>query len=202
MNMVDFQAFTTKFSAKTNVLFTKAGVSIAFNPHTTVTPPQIHEVNAIWDTGATCTVITKPLAQRVGLIPTGKTNISGVNHTTLENTYIVNVYLPNKVCMGFMKIAEVDALTGGAEMLIGMDIIGAGDFSVYTEDNKTVMSYRLPSIGGMDFVKEAEKLKTNREVLQRINEQREVNIQRKKIKKKRKKERLNKKRGRKANKKR
>lgn len=171
--MQDFQAFTVKFSARTNVLFSKVGVSQAFDPNVTkVNQPSITELNAIWDTGASCTLISKEYAVKVGLIPTGKTTITGVNNSTLENTYQVNVYLPNKVCLGFLKIAEAPALAGGAGMLIGMDIIGSGDFSVYNEDGKTVMTYRFPSIGGTDFVVEAGNIKSHRAIMQKIEEQR------------------------------
>lgn len=170
--MQDFQAFTVKFPARSNVLFSKVGVSHPFDPKvgtTTVTPP-VTELNAIWDTGASCTLISKEYATKIGLIPTGKTTITGVNNSTLENTYQVNVYLPNKVCLVFVKIAEAPALAGGAGMLIGMDIIGSGDFSVYNEDGKTVMSYRFPSLGGEDFVKLAGNIRSQRDILQKIEE--------------------------------
>ncbi len=39
-------------------------------------------------------------------------------------------------------------------MLIGMDIIGAGDFAVTNKDGKTVMTYRYPSSKCIDFVTE------------------------------------------------
>jgi hypothetical protein len=152
--MQDFQALTVKYSGRTNVLFSEISVSLPFDPQSTSNQSEIVKTTAIWDTGASCTVITSKLAQELGLIPTGKITITGVNHKTQENTYLVNIYLPNDVCFPFVKIAEVPALSGGAGLLIGMDIIGSGDFSVYTEEGKTVMTYRYPSIGGVDFVVE------------------------------------------------
>jgi|SRR3989344_1909873 len=172
--MQDFQAFTVKYNGRTNVLFSKVGVSEAFNPKDLIAnPPKMIEANAIWDTGASCTVITKQFAEQIGLIPTGKIQIRGVNHITEENTYLANFYLPNQVCMGFVRIAEVPALSGGAGILIGMDIIGSGDFSVYTEEGKTIMTFRLPSVGGVDFVEEAGNIKSHRAVMQKIEEERE-----------------------------
>lgn len=171
--MKDFKAFTVKFSGRTNVLFCDVGVSQAFdfNIITTNRPP-ITTIRSIWDTGATCTVISKKLATQIGLIPTGKTTITGVNHSTLENTYLVNVYLPNKVAIMFIKIAEVPAITGGAELLIGMDIIGSGDFSVYTEDEKTIMTYRFPSIGGEDFVATEDTIRRNQALAKKFEDER------------------------------
>lgn len=170
--MQDFQAFTIKYSPRTNVLFSKVGVSPAFDPNFDPTNHKsITEVLSIWDTGASCTVITKKIAAQIGLIPTGKTNIAGIDHAAEANTFLVNVFLPNKVCMTYVKIAEVPDLTNNAGMLIGMDIIGSGDFSVYSENGKTVMTYRYPSIGGTDFVEEAGNIRSHRTIMQKIEQQ-------------------------------
>lgn len=194
--MQDFQAFTIKFSARTNVLFSRVGVSEAFNLNS---DPKNHkpitEILSIWDTGASCSVITKKMAERIGLIPTGRTTITSVNLAKEENTFLVNIFLPNKVCMVYVKIAEVPDLTNNAGMLIGMDIIGSGDFSVYTKNGKTVMSYWYPSIGGTDFVVEAGNIRSNRSAIQKIDEQRmKRRPLSKKEMRKRKQERKNKKR--------
>ncbi len=171
--MTDFQAFTTETGGRTNVLFCKVGVSQAFdlNSNSTEHKP-ITEVNVIWDTGASCTIITKELATKIGLIPTGKEIISGIDHDSLENTFFVNVFLPNKVCMTDLKIVEVPSIKN-ADMLIGMDIIGSGDLSLYSENGKTIMSYRYPSIGGTNFVSEANTISTNRAYLQKFEQERQ-----------------------------
>jgi hypothetical protein len=39
------------------------------------------------------------------------------------------------------------------EMLIGMDVIGLGDFAVTNHRGVTVCTFRVPSIERMDFVK-------------------------------------------------
>jgi hypothetical protein len=159
--------------ARVGVIISPIGVSQAFDPKVTITnQPKIIEHKAIWDTGASCSVISKEYAAQVGLIPTGKTTITGVNNSTLENTYQVNIYLPNKVCIAFVKIAEVPALAGGAGMLIGMDIIGSGDFSLYNEEGKTVMTYRFPSLGGVDFSKLAGEIRAQKEIVQKLEQQR------------------------------
>lgn len=193
--MQDFQALTVKFTGRTYVLFSEVGVSQPFEPSdTSANQFPVINTTAIWDTGASCTVISKKFAEQIGLVPTGKTTITGVNHSTQENTFLVNIYLPNKVCFAFMKIAEVPALSGDAGLLIGMDIIGAGDFSVFTENGKTVMSYRYPSIGGADFVIEAGNVRAHKAVLEKIEDQKKLREQNNKNKPKRKQEKKNKKR--------
>ena len=174
--MQDFQAFTVKYSGRTNVLQSEVAISAAFDPTIVVkvNRPQSVKAMAIWDTGASCSVISKNLAQKIGLVPSGKTTITGVNHTTLENTYLVNVYLPNNVCAGYIRIAEVPALSGGADVLIGMDIIGEGDFSLYLENGCSVMNYRLPSIGGTDYVVLAGNINNQQALRQKIMNENQI----------------------------
>lgn len=165
--MKDFQAFTTFYPGRSNTLINDVEISQAYDLEGKNNYPHI-TVKGIWDTGATSSVITKQFANQLGLIPTGKITITGVNHVTVENTYIVNIYLPNHVCFPFMKIAEVEDLTGGAGLLIGMDIIGSCDFSTYLKDGKTVMTLRYPSHGCIDFVEEAKDIQSKRAITQKI----------------------------------
>ncbi len=165
--MQDFKAFTLRYVGITNVLRSKVKISLPSN----AALPNATEINAIWDTGASCTVITKKLSQQLGLIPSGKSKITGIdNHITEENAFLVNLYLPNMVCITFLKIAEVAGISG-ADILIGMDVIGSGDFSVFTDNEKTVMTYRFPSIGGTDFVELARNISSQRAVLEKIENQ-------------------------------
>jgi len=46
------------------------------------------------------------------------------------------------------------ALLGGIDVLIGMDILGLGDFAVTHQDGKTVFSFCVPSRKHIDFVAE------------------------------------------------
>ena len=67
--------------------------------------------------------------------------------------YLVNIGLPNQV--GFMHLQVTKAKLGAnADVLIGMDIISQGDFTVTNKGGNTVFSYRYPSATHIDFVKE------------------------------------------------
>jgi hypothetical protein len=112
------------------------------------------DYKAIWDTGATNSVISHKVVADLGLEPIGETRVSGVHGVQLCNTYLVCFSLPNRVC--FDKILVTDGDLGTYDALIGMDIIGAGDFAVSFHDNKTTFTYRYPSGGRVDFVKELE----------------------------------------------
>ena len=51
--------------------------------------------------------------------------------------------------------SEIGSQTAGGEpigMLVGMDIIGRGDFAVTNHNGRTIFTYRCPSVGSIDFV--------------------------------------------------
>jgi len=57
-----------------------------------------------------------------------------------------------------MRLAKV-ALHGGIDVLIGMDILGVGDFAVTHNNGKTTFSFCCPSRREIDFVAEVEDSK-------------------------------------------
>jgi hypothetical protein len=146
-------AFTNRYRIISNVLKSDIYVS----------PPNInidfndpkYKTIVIWDTGATSSVITKEIVQRLSLIPTGMVNVEGVHGSKTVNTYTVDIYLPNRVVVLNVPVTEAENITG-AGALIGMDIIGMGDFAVSNYNNKTTFSFRYPSIKEIDFVPEAD----------------------------------------------
>ncbi|OIQ04327.1 MAG: hypothetical protein AUK58_01000 [Candidatus Moranbacteria bacterium CG2_30_41_165] len=193
MNQKDYTAFTNDWNGKTSTLISDVGVSLPFNPKidTPGSHPTVKQYNAIWDTGATGSVVTKDVALALGLKPISKTEVHGVGGTKVENVYLVNIYLPNKVALHHVRVTECEKLTGdGMGVLIGMDIIGTGDFAVTHVDEKTKMSFRIPSIRSIDFVKEAERDKAERE-------KKHSALNKKELREKHRKERKNKKKGRK-----
>ena len=196
----DFSAFTIRFSGLKNVLYTKVDLSLPYNPNTdNSSSPTPIECNAIWDTGASMSTITKAAAQRLGLKPSGKAQVRNTSEQQTKDTYLINVYLPNKVALSYVTVVECESLVGNFDFLVGMDIIANGDFSVTNAEGKTVMSYRIPSIEEIDYVKEAEIVKQNRKIFGKIEKGKEKRIantsseKMKKIKERRRKEKLRKK---------
>lgn len=111
------------------------------------------KVKAIWDTGATATVITQNVVNSLGLSPTGMSHVNTANGPTIQNTYIIDVVLPNRVTVKDVTVTGANSLSGGCEVLIGMDIISLGDFSVTNHKSVTCMSFRIPSIHELDYTK-------------------------------------------------
>jgi len=140
---------------RVRVLESKAGITIAFNPSNPPSnpPPQPKEYKAIWDTGATNSVITNKVVTELSLRPISITQVEHGGGVSERSVYLVNIFLPNKVVFSGIRVTEGN-IHGDYEVLIGMDIIGAGDFAVTNKDNKTMFSFRYPSIEHIDFVKQ------------------------------------------------
>jgi len=151
----EFRAFTTtSLGGLLRVLTNKCAVSAA------ATGPgqqlRFREFLALWDTGATNSVITQDVVDALGLRPTGVTNVKHAGGVSLANTYLVNIGLPNGVA--FRDLTVTLAPLADAQMLIGMDIMSQGDFAVTNVGGLTVFSYRYPSIKTIDYAKEADAI--------------------------------------------
>lgn len=118
-----------------------------------VPPVPASEYNAIWDTGATQTAITAKVVKECALKPSGMCTIQTAGGERKVPTYFVSVYLPNNVCLPQLRVTEAE-LAGSIEVLIGMDVINFGDFAITNHNGKTNMSFRMPSIECIDFVKQ------------------------------------------------
>lgn len=156
---ISYSSFTTKHDGLANTLPNDVGVCRAFLPSSPPKSSDIKKFRAIWDTGATNTVITKRVVKECKLKPTGVTLAHTVDGTELTNTYLVSVFLPNKVVFGQLRVAEGE-IYGQADVLIGMDIISQGDFAVTNVEGKTTHSFRIPSVERIDFVEQSRKQRT------------------------------------------
>lgn len=109
---------------------------------------------AIWDTGAMASVITKEVAEALGISPSGSVPIKGVTGEYISNTYFVKITLNNENITVKRVVAESESISykKGRGLLIGMDIITLGDFAISNYNGKTVMTFRVPSVQKIDFV--------------------------------------------------
>lgn len=112
-----------------------------------------YSIKAIWDTGATGSAISKHVAQQLGLIPSGIAEVNTAGGKVNQSTYTIDIGLPNKVLIQGIVATEIDALTGGCDALIGMDVINLGDLSITNHNGITCMSFRVPSSHEIDYVK-------------------------------------------------
>lgn len=99
---------------------------------------------AVWDTGASNTCISKRIVQSLKIIPIGMSRHNTTSGTVDCMDYVVDVLLPNGIALKDVRVSD---FAGGknVDVLIGMDIICAGDMSITNALGKTMMSYRIPS---------------------------------------------------------
>ena len=140
-----------RYESLSRVLRTQE-VGIGNNRALTTAEPTVRPYSAIWDTGATHTTVTTRVATECGLTPTSIADVSGVHGTQRSNVYLIDVYLPNQVAVRGVEAVESPSLAGGLDdLLIGMDIIGLGDFAVSNFGGKTTFTFRVPSLEEIDF---------------------------------------------------
>ncbi len=158
MSNLGFHAFTTKYQGLVKQLVNDVHVGKPFNlDELENNNLELDGAVAIWDTGATGSVITKELVNKLGLKPISKQAVRGVTGEKESNVYMVHIMLPNNMLLTFVRVIECEDILGESSLLIGMDIISLGDFSVTNVEGKTVMSYRYPSIKVVDYVEEAKE---------------------------------------------
>ena len=149
------RSFTSKSQGLRNTLYSQVLTSNAINSTSENANPTEHNANrynAIWDTGATGTVITQKVVDDCALSPTGVVEVQTAAGKTKVNSYLAHVWLPNKIVVSDVEVTFGE-LGHGVDVLIGMNIIGKGDFAVTNKDEKTVFSFRIPSVEHIDFVK-------------------------------------------------
>ncbi len=115
------------------------------------------KVNALWDTGAMRSCISKCMALKLGLFPTDYSKAYGIGGENRTEVYDILVNLnsavkniPLQVSCGKLHRDDGGSPFSEIGFLVGMDIIGMGDFftGLYAGENKvpcTMMSFRFPS---------------------------------------------------------
>ena len=156
-------SFTTKWPNRVRTLESQINVSEAFDPAPLIAQGEVEEFphetyTAVWDTGATSSVITEKVIGDLELQPVGLTTNHTVGGTVKSERYLVNFWLPNKVIVPGLSACRGEIY--GTDVLIGMDVIGRGDFAVTNSDGQTWLSFTMPSVRKLDFV--AEGLTTKR----------------------------------------
>ena len=106
---------------------------------------------ALWDTGATTSCISTDVVDRLNLKTIGQKFVRTPAGQRILNTYLLDVRLPNNVLVKDVMVIGTEIGNHGIDLLIGMDIIGLGDFSVSNFEGKTRFSFRIPSCEHADF---------------------------------------------------
>lgn len=158
--MEQYRCFTTNCGCFSRELKNSIGVS---DPVTTrlngVEVGDIEPIfyNGLWDTGATNTLITNKVAIALNLSVIDRETVYTPSGSHEANVYFIDLWLPNKVIIPSLRVLE-GVLSGGYDLLIGMDVISTGDFAVSNHEKKTVFSFRAPSLTATDYVAQLKSL--------------------------------------------
>jgi hypothetical protein len=152
-------AFTFDYAGITTTIHTKCGINKSLEKYNDEILNSAYNFNftAVWDTGATKSAISKNVADTLGLLPTGTATMEHAYGKVKVNTFDVSIFLPNKLFIPSIKVLE--GIFDGCDILIGMDIITAGDFVITSPEQKTKFSFQVPSTHDIDFNKELQENK-------------------------------------------
>jgi hypothetical protein len=160
---IPINTFTSHFPGKTSAIINEVYISEPFKPDLkkpiSKDDSRLLKKNALWDTGATHSVIKSTVAEEFGLKPIAISKVSHAGGISNANVYLINLFLPNKVAIPFVRVTGAPKISGNFDVIIGMDIITLGDFAITNLNNKTVVSFRMPSTEVIDFVAEIESTK-------------------------------------------
>ena len=127
------------------------------------------QVRALWDTGATESVITQRIVDTYGLKPTGTRRVSHAQGIS-ENvpTFLAAIELPNKLIVSNLTVTLG---TLQVDVLIGMDIISRGDFAVTHPKGNTKFTFSMPAKDDIDYFRESASEQTRALMDRKLKEQ-------------------------------
>lgn len=114
---------------------------------------------ALWDTGATTSLIGPHIVKERELKPIGVLEVAISGGIQRVNSFFVDIRLPNDVTIADMTLGCLE-LPNNIDVLIGMDIITLGDFAITNAGGRTVISYRIPSLVNIDFGNQESPIET------------------------------------------
>jgi len=160
--MTKYRAFFATYTEIADELITPASIV----PLRT-TDPALYgipfKIEALWDTGAMSTCIKPALWERLKLRPleSGRTKFAGIGGIVEADVSLVTLLLTSKLIIECCPVYVAD-FPGDTDILIGMDIIGIGDFAVCNADNKTSFSFVMPPFPDrVNFADKAEAVNMN-----------------------------------------
>ena len=127
---------------------TSSFVSESFNPaNGELACGRIH-FDALWDTGAGSSMITQDIVNQCGLKPIRDSYFHSASGIQKTEFYLINIYLPGGVEFYELPVMRGNFSHGRWHLIIGMDVIGAGEFSVKNVNSKTEFLFLIPDHRG------------------------------------------------------
>lgn len=100
----------------------------------------VKNCQAVWDTGAMTSAVSKKLYDELQLQMLEKTFVASANGTAQSVITVIDIILPNGLHFESVK-ATVCNLPKSIDVLLGMDIITLGTFPVASDKIKTLLTF-------------------------------------------------------------
>ncbi|MHC8509747.1 MAG: retropepsin-like aspartic protease [Rhodospirillales bacterium] len=93
--------------------------------------PEVHSYNALIDTGASLTSISKNIVDAAGLESRGRTSVASVHGPANRDVYYVDIFIPVvNLWRPRVRVVEFTLNTPAFDALLGMDILCKGLLTV------------------------------------------------------------------------
>ena len=103
-----------------------------------------YPAKAVWDTGATSSMISAALAKKLALPPISTAQIAGVHGVQNARCYSIDIVFGNKFMIPAVKVSEASDF-GGFDVLVGMDIISKGKMDIDGTSGKLKVCFQYPA---------------------------------------------------------
>lgn len=102
---------------------------------------KFHTDNAMWDTGSTCTFVSDRIIRALQLEPSGMVGVSGIGGDVDTQKYMIHISLPTGNVVTYFEVLSSEY--EDYDVIIGMDIINRGHFSLDSSGENTVFFFSL-----------------------------------------------------------
>lgn len=154
----NYRGFIKIYDKPTDKLMTYVNIFPVFSYNRVLCNVPV-KLRALWDTGATVTAIRPEILDRLKspLVNTdSSTTIIGVGGLVKADYTLTNIYLTNNFVIEYCPTYVIDFQIN-FDIIIGMDIIGMGDFAVCNIGNITSFTFAVPPFPDrLDFAEKAD----------------------------------------------
>ena len=149
------RGFTLDYDLTATEIITPVGVSEPYGTGLDDSSPVLARAgfDGVWDTGATCSVVSLRIVDDLRLAPIDRSFVETASGTYDASVYLVALHLPGGIAVPAVRVIDSPSI-GGADVLIGMDIIGRGDFAVTNLAGRTRVSFEAPSTRRIVFAED------------------------------------------------
>jgi len=147
-NKIEYRSFRRDFGEFRKTLLTPMEVFPVASSDEAIRKTPV-KLKALWDTGATLTAIKPQLRDKLKLCmvrANSSATIAGLGDSTYKADYtVMTLRIRNNFEINWCPVFVVDYAVD-VDIIIGMDIIGMGDFAVSNTNRKTLLSFIMPSM--------------------------------------------------------